>query len=131
MFARRRMVVPVYKKWESGTARIQVVQQEKTIKLLAFFEQWHHGECMGMVLKGTDVFEAFGKGNKAGLKLVDAKFPLPKVPEDGNEHTDDMAFVCLDMPDYAGEHDDSSIVFDDEAGKLQFPPSHFPKAEGS
>lgn len=120
--SRRRMVVPVYKKWESGTARIQVVQQEKTIQLLAFFEQWHHGECMGMVLKGTDVFEAFGKGNKAGLKLVDAKFPLPKVPEDGNDHTDDMAFVCLDMPDYAGEHDDISIVFDDEAGKLQRPP---------
>ncbi|KAK8113886.1 hypothetical protein PG999_005955 [Apiospora kogelbergensis] len=115
--SRRRMVVPVYKKWESGTARIQVVQQEKTIQLLAFFEGWHHGQAMGFVLKGTDVYEVFGKGSKAGLKLVDAKFPLPKVPEEGRDKTDDMAFVSLDMPDYAGEHDDISIVFDDEGGK--------------
>ncbi|KAK6865316.1 hypothetical protein PG995_001844 [Apiospora arundinis] len=112
--SRRRMVVPVYKKWESGTARIQVVQQEKTIQLLAFFEGWHHGQAMGFVLKGTDVYEVFGKGSKAGLKLVDAKFPLPKVPEEGRDTTDDMAFVSLDMPDYAGEHDDISIVFEDE-----------------
>lgn len=112
--ARRRMVVPVYKKWESGRARIQLVQQEKTIQLLAFFEDWSHGRCMGFVLKGTDVFENFGRGGKAGLKVVDAKFPLPKVPDEGAEATDDMAFVCLDMPDYAGEHDDISIVFDDE-----------------
>ncbi|KAK8055115.1 hypothetical protein PG993_000342 [Apiospora rasikravindrae] len=112
--SRRRMVVPVYKKWESGTARIQVVQQEKTIQLLAFFEDWHHGQAMGFVLKGTDVYEVFGKGNKAGLKMVDAKFPLPKVPEEGRDKTDDMAFVSLDMPDYAGEHDDISIVFEDE-----------------
>ncbi|KAK7950998.1 uncharacterized protein PG986_006726 [Apiospora aurea] len=112
--SRRRMVVPVYKKWESGMARIQVVQQEKTIQLLAFFQDWHHGQAMGIVLKGTDVYEVFGKGNKAGLKMVDAKFPLPKVPEEGRDKTDDMAFVSLDMPDYAGEHDDISIVFEDE-----------------
>ncbi|KAK8088378.1 hypothetical protein PG997_003339 [Apiospora hydei] len=112
--SRRRMVVPVYKKWESGMARIQVVQQEKTIQLLAFFQDWHHGQAMGFVLKGTDVYEVFGKGNKAGLKMVDAKFPLPKVPEEGRDKTDDMAFVSLDMPDYAGEHDDISIVFEDE-----------------
>ncbi|KAK7970039.1 hypothetical protein PG996_001523 [Apiospora saccharicola] len=117
--SRRRMVVPVYKKWESGTARIQVVQQEKTIQLLAFFEDWHHGQAMGFVLKGTDVYEVFGKGSKAGLKMVDAKFPLPKVPEEGRDKTDDMAFVSLDMPDYAGEHDDISIVFEDETGKFR------------
>ncbi|ORY66146.1 uncharacterized protein BCR38DRAFT_173823 [Pseudomassariella vexata] len=112
--ARRRMVVPVYKKWESGTARIQVVQSEKTVQLLAFFENWSHGQCMGFVLKGTDVFESSGRGHKSQLKMVDCKFPLPKIPDEEGTKTDDMAFVCLDMPDYAGEHDDITIVFEDE-----------------
>ncbi|KAI0436844.1 hypothetical protein F4803DRAFT_200559 [Xylaria telfairii] len=111
--SRRMMVVPIHKKWEAGTTRIQVVQQDKTVQLLAFFEDWHHGQCMGFVLKGTDVFECFSRGNKAGLKLADAKFPLPRVPADGSSKTDDMAFLCLDMPDFAGEHDDITIVFDD------------------
>ncbi|KAF2972264.1 hypothetical protein GQX73_g1266 [Xylaria multiplex] len=111
--SRRMMVVPIHKKWESGTTRIQVVQQEKTVQLLAFFEDWHHGQCMGFVLKGTDVFECFSRSGKAGLKLADAKFPLPKVPADGSSKTDDMAFLCLDMPDFAGEHDDLTILFDD------------------
>ncbi|KAI8628024.1 hypothetical protein F5Y19DRAFT_150480 [Xylariaceae sp. FL1651] len=111
--SRRMMVVPIHKKWEAGTTRIQVVQQDKTMQLLAFFEDWHHGQCMGFVLKGTDVFESFGRSGKAGLKLADAKFPLPRVPADGATKTDDMAFLCLDMPDYAGEHDDITILFDD------------------
>ncbi|KAI4861779.1 hypothetical protein F4820DRAFT_50342 [Hypoxylon rubiginosum] len=111
--SRRRMVVPIYKKWEAGTTRVQVVQQDKTVQLLAFFEDWHHGQCMGFVLKGTDVFESFNRNGKAGLKLPDAKFPLPRVPHEGGAKTDDMAFLCLDMPDFAGEHDDITIVFDD------------------
>ncbi|KAI2615607.1 hypothetical protein GGR54DRAFT_632038 [Hypoxylon sp. NC1633] len=111
--SRRRMVVPVYKKWEAGTTRVQVVQQDKTIQLLAFFEDWHHGQCMGFQLKGTDVFESFSRNGKAGLKLADAKFPLPRVPHEGDAKTDDMAFLCLDMPDFAGEHDDITIVFED------------------
>ncbi|RYP07104.1 hypothetical protein DL764_002736 [Monosporascus ibericus] len=111
--SRRRMVVPIHKKWDAGTTRIQVVQQDKTIQLLAFFEDWHHGQCMGFVLKGTDVFEAFSRNGKVGLKLCEAKFPLPKVPAESEGKTDEMAFLCLDMPDYAGENDDISIVFDD------------------
>ncbi|KAI1428130.1 hypothetical protein F5Y12DRAFT_75361 [Xylaria sp. FL1777] len=111
--SRRMMVVPIHKKWEAGTTRIQVVQQERTVQLLAFFEDWHHGQCMGFVLKGTDVFESFSRNGKAGLKLADAKFPLPKVPADGSPNADDMAFLCLDMPDFAGEHDDITILFDD------------------
>ncbi|KAI0175977.1 hypothetical protein GGR52DRAFT_338973 [Hypoxylon sp. FL1284] len=111
--SRRRMVVPIYKKWEAGTTRVQVVQQERTVQLLAFFEDWHHGQCMGFVLKGTDVFESFSRNGKAGLKLADAKFPLPRVPHEGGSKTDDMAFLCLDMPDFAGEHDDIAILFDD------------------
>ncbi|KAJ2975498.1 hypothetical protein NUW58_g8335 [Xylaria curta] len=115
--SRRMMVVPIHKKWEAGTTRIQVVQQEKTVQLLAFFEDWHHGQCMGFVLKGTDVFECFSRNGKAGLKLADAKFPLPKVPADGSSKTDDMAFLCLDMPDFAGEHDDITILFEDGLGE--------------
>ncbi|KAI0408858.1 hypothetical protein F4802DRAFT_299254 [Xylaria palmicola] len=115
--SRRMMVVPIHKKWEAGTTRIQVVQQDKTIQLLAFFEDWHHGQCMGFILKGTDVFECFSRSGKAGLKLADAKFPLPKVPAEGGgggaPKTDDMAFLCLDMPDFAGEHDDITLLFDD------------------
>ncbi|CAJ2500917.1 Uu.00g037700.m01.CDS01 [Anthostomella pinea] len=111
--SRRRMVVPIHKKWEAGTTRVQVVQREKTVQLLAFFEEWHHGECMGFALKGTDVFEAFSRNGKAGLKLADAKFPLPRVPAEGAPKTDDMAFISLDMPEFAGEHDDLTILFDD------------------
>ncbi|ETS87225.1 hypothetical protein PFICI_01053 [Pestalotiopsis fici W106-1] len=112
---RRRMVVPVHKKWESGTARIQVAHHalDGTVQLLAFFEDWIHGHCMGFVLKGTDVYEASGKMGKAAIKFVEAKFPLPKGG-DGGEKRDEDRFLCLDMPDYAGEHDDISIVFEDE-----------------
>ncbi|KAL2127760.1 hypothetical protein VTI74DRAFT_10220 [Chaetomium olivicolor] len=116
--SRRRMVVPIHKKWEAGATRIQVVQHEGVAQLLAFFEDFSHGQCMGFHLKGTDVFEAFSRGGKAGLKIDDAKFPLPKVlaPEaDGAQQAADAAFLCLDLPELPGEHDDISILFDSEA----------------
>jgi hypothetical protein len=118
--SRRRMVVPIHKKWEAGATRIQVVQQDGVAQLLAFFEDFSHGQCMGFHLKGTDVFEAFSRGGKAGLKIDDAKFPLPKVlaPEaDSAQQAADAAFLCLDLPELPGEHDDISILFDNEAGK--------------
>jgi hypothetical protein len=119
--SRRRMVVPIHKKWEAGTTRIQVVQQDGVAQLLAFFEDFSHGKCMGFHLKGTDVFESFSRSSKAGLKIVDAKFPLPKMlaPDaDGAQQAADAAFLCLDLPELPGEHDDISIVFDREAGEL-------------
>ncbi|EFX02855.1 hypothetical protein CMQ_2784 [Grosmannia clavigera kw1407] len=127
--ARRRMVVPIHKKWEAGTTRIQVVVQPdtKVTQLLAFFQDFHYGQCMGFVLKGTDVFEAFSRSGKAGLKIDDAKFPLPRMrtgdsgangSKEGGSDFDETAFVCLDMPDLPGEHDDISILFQEEAGKL-------------
>lgn len=117
--ARRRMVVPIHKKWEAGFTRIQVVRQEdKQIQLLAFFEDFHHGHCMNFLLKGTDIYENFNRGGKAGLRFVDAKFPLPQLPADKDGDYDDMAFVCLDLPDLPGEHDDISIMFEKEAGKF-------------
>ncbi|ROT36769.1 hypothetical protein SODALDRAFT_206776 [Sodiomyces alkalinus F11] len=115
--SRRRMVVPIHKKWDAGWTRIQVVQQDKAMQLLAFFPDFQHGQCMSFVLKGTDVFETFSRGGKAGLRLVDAKFPLPRVPQDGEGPTDDMGTVCLDLPDLPGEHDDIALLFEKEADR--------------
>ncbi|PHH86978.1 hypothetical protein CDD83_9468 [Cordyceps sp. RAO-2017] len=116
--SRRRMVVPIHKKWEAGFTRIQVVRlEDKQLQLLAFFEDFHHGHCMNFVLKGTDVYESFHRGGKSGIKFVDAKFPLPRVPADRDADFDDMAFVCLDLPDLPGEHDDISVMFEKESDR--------------
>ena len=106
------MVVPIYKKWETSKCRLQIVQQEKVIQLLAFFEDFSHGKSMNFVLKSTDAFEYFSRAGKSGIKIVDAKFALP-IPRE----TDGAEFVCLDMPEYPGEHDDITIGFDSEKGK--------------
>ncbi|CAK7232773.1 hypothetical protein SBRCBS47491_008384 [Sporothrix bragantina] len=149
--ARRRMVVPIHKKWEAGLTRIQLVMHPDTklVQLLAFFQDFHYGHCMSFVLRGTDVYEAFGRGSKAGIKFDDAKFSLPRLPAggggggggggqsdssggggggaDGGDGTgegimsnSETAFVCLDMPDLPGEHDDISILFDKEAERDRF-----------
>ncbi|OAQ70530.1 hypothetical protein VFPPC_15590 [Pochonia chlamydosporia 170] len=116
--SRRRMVVPIHKKWEAGYTRIQVVKlEDKQLQLLAFFEDFQYGHCMNFVLKGTDVYETFQRGSKAGVKFVDAKFPLPRLPADKDADYDDMAFVCLDLPDLPGEHDDISIMFETETDR--------------
>lgn len=115
--SRRRMVVPIHKKWEAGYTRIQVVKQEDKLQILAFFEDFHHGHCMNFVLKGTDLYENFQRGSKCGIKFIDAKFPLPRLPADKDGDYDDMAFVCLDLPDLPGEHDDISIMFEKESDR--------------
>ncbi|TAQ88020.1 hypothetical protein B7494_g3659 [Chlorociboria aeruginascens] len=113
--SRRRMVVPIYKKWDAALTRIQVVQREKVVQLIAFFENFSHGECMNFVLKRTDVLETFSNRNGTySLRIVDAKFPLPKSPAEGVPGND-SGFVCCDMPEYPGEHDDITIVFETEA----------------
>ncbi|KAL1899637.1 hypothetical protein Cpir12675_001313 [Ceratocystis pirilliformis] len=118
---RRRMVVPVHKKWEAGATRIVVVERDGVLQLLVFFETFHYGHCMGMVLKRTDEFEAFSRGGKVGIKILDAKFPLPRIPKEKDRErmeldgsADEMAFLCLDLPEIPGEHDDISIMFDAE-----------------
>jgi hypothetical protein len=113
--SRRRMVVPIYKKWDAATTRLQLVQREKVIQLVAFFENFSHGECMNFALKSTDVFETSGRNGKQTLRIVDAKFAMPKARGEG-EVGSDASFVCLDMPEYPGEHDDITIVFDNESG---------------
>jgi len=113
--SRRRMVVPIYKKWESAMTRLQVVQKEKVVQLVAFFENFSHGDCMNFMLKSTDIFETSSRSGKFSLRIVDAKFAMPKSRAEGEEGID-HEFVCLDMPEYPGEHDDITIVFDSEAG---------------
>jgi hypothetical protein len=53
------------------------------------------------------------------VKFDDAKFPLPRVVAGENtiQDTADTAFVCLDLPELPGEHDDISITFETEAGR--------------
>ncbi|KAI3397861.1 hypothetical protein diail_10262 [Diaporthe ilicicola] len=112
--SRRRMVVPIYKKWEAGATRIQVVQSENIIQVLAFFEDFHHGESMSFPLKPTDIFETVSRNKLVGIKIDDAKFPLPRRPEESEESAEDLAFVCLDLPEIPGEHDDIMILFETE-----------------
>ncbi|KAI9796192.1 MAG: hypothetical protein M1833_006443 [Piccolia ochrophora] len=111
--SRRRMVVPIHKKWEASDARIQIVRQDKVTQLVAFFEDFKTGDCMNFQLKGTDVYEIASRSGKPMIRFVDAKFALPKARElEGKE------FVCLDMPEYPSEHDDIYIAFDRERGKV-------------
>ncbi|KAH0543552.1 hypothetical protein FGG08_002113 [Glutinoglossum americanum] len=110
--ARRRMVVPIYKKWEASSTRLQILKQDRVVQLAVFFQDFSHGDCMNFHLKGTDVFESFSKSGKHGIRIVDAKFALPKGEGEKNS-----GFVCLDMPEYPGEHDDITIAFDSASGE--------------
>ncbi|KAL8917817.1 MAG: hypothetical protein Q9172_005674 [Xanthocarpia lactea] len=76
--SRRRMVVPIHKRWEASVTRMQIVRRDKTIQLIAFFKEFSHGSCMNFVLKSTDVFGSFNRSGIAYLSIVDAKFALPK-----------------------------------------------------
>ncbi|KAJ5927613.1 hypothetical protein N7516_009386 [Penicillium verrucosum] len=113
--SRRRSMVPIYKKWEAALARVQIVRQEKVVQMLAFFGDFQHGTCMNFVLKGTDIMESFGRSGKFGIRMVDAKFALPKKDDDPASN-----FVCLDMPEYPIEHDDLTVTFDTEASRASF-----------
>jgi len=113
------MVVPMYKRWEAGFARLQIIQRGTVIQLLAFFKDFPHGSCMNFVLKTTDQFESLSKSvaksDQYYIRIVDAKFALPKkATEPGSD------FVCLDTPQYPSEHDDITIGFDREAGKNSY-----------
>jgi hypothetical protein len=114
--SRRRMVVPMYRRWEASFARLQIIQRDTVIQLLVFFKDFPHGTCMNFVLKTTDQLESLSKSvaksEQYYIRIVDAKFALPKkATEPGSD------FVCLDTPEYPSEHDDITIGFDSEAGK--------------
>ncbi|KAF2488291.1 hypothetical protein BU16DRAFT_587070 [Lophium mytilinum] len=130
--ARRRMVVPIYKRWESAQVRIQVVQQDNIIQLLAFFEEFSHADAMNFQLKSMDTFEKHEKGGKFLLKLVDAKFALPVEERKGEGKIGQAEgkqggwagarrrFVCLDVIEYPGEHDDVTVGFESAVERDRF-----------
>ncbi|KAI9888433.1 MAG: hypothetical protein M1814_006938 [Vezdaea aestivalis] len=109
------MIVPVYKKWDSNFSRLQVIRQDRLVQLVAFFSEFSHGHCMNFILKGTDNFESFSKSGKYGIRVVDAKFALPKGEDDPSSH-----FVSIDLPDYPSEHDDITILFDSQGDRDRF-----------
>jgi hypothetical protein len=127
--SRRRMVVPIYKQWTANTIRIQVVEQDNVLQLLAFFEDFSHADAMNFQLKPQDVFEKVDKGGKSSLKLVDCKFALPVEERKGEGKMGKeegrltgwagmkRRFVCLDQIEYPGEHDDVLISFDNAESK--------------
>lgn len=114
--SRRRMVVPIYKKWEAVDARIQVLVKDGVFQIVAFMEGFKHTDAMCFRVKSTDVFEAFGSKKSFGVKFVDAKFTLPK-----EEEKEDIKrlFVNLEGLEYAEEHDDISVVFEREEGMFR------------
>ncbi|KAF2186490.1 hypothetical protein K469DRAFT_139297 [Zopfia rhizophila CBS 207.26] len=131
--SRRRMVVPIYKQWTANTIRLQVVAQDNIIQLLAFFEEFSHADAMNFQLKSMDVFEKIEKGGKPCVRLVDAKFALPveerrgegKMGKEEGRITGwsglKRRFICLDMIEYPGEHDDILIGFDNVESELFLP----------
>jgi hypothetical protein len=114
--ARRRMLVSLHKKWEAQRVRVQVVRHDKAFQLLAFFDDFIQAKCMNFVLKSTDLLENLTKSAKPGIRLVDAKFPLPQGKDEVEQV--ESQFVCLDTPEYPSEHDDIAITFDSDAGKI-------------
>lgn len=123
------MVVPIYKQWTASTIRIQIVEQDNIIQLLAFFEDFSHADAMNFQLKTMDVYEKVDKSGKACVKLVDAKFALPveerrgegKMGKEEGRLTGwagmKRRYVCLDQIEYPGEHDDILIAFDHAESK--------------
>ncbi|KAG9233698.1 hypothetical protein BJ875DRAFT_402625 [Amylocarpus encephaloides] len=108
--SRRRVMIPYHKEWSPEHTRLQLLQRGKTVQLVAFFEGFKHGKCMNFALKGTDVFRRTTRGGGFGLKIVDAKFPLPAGAENATVALD-SGFVCLDVLDYPGERDNIYVNF--------------------
>ncbi len=113
LISRRRSMVPISKRWEVTSARIQLLHLDKTVQLAGFFKDPIHAGSMNFVLKVTDFFETFSRSGSFYLRIIDAKFALPREGKTSNKE-----FVCLDTPEWPGEHDDITVGFDDEMGTL-------------
>lgn len=126
--ARRRMVVPIYKKWEASKVRLQIVSQGAVVQLIAFMEEFSHADALCFQIKSTDNFESIkgdNKNKKWGVKLVDAKFTLPS--EDSADKLE-RRFINLEGLEYAEEHDDITVGFETEQGTfLSSESSGFPR----
>lgn len=114
--SRRRMMIPIHKEWASPFTRVQILHRQNVTQLVAFFEGFSHGKCLNFALKKTDIFEKFMRGGKVYLKIRDAKFPFPKGGK--TDESVEGGFVCLDLLEYPGEHDNICIGFDGEMGKF-------------
>jgi len=126
--SRRRPMTAIskHKKLEAKLTRIQIVSHDndKIVQLLAFFDtiDFPYAESLGFLLKSVDVFERYdgskSSPGRCGVRLVDAKFSLPKEKTNKARPEDiGRPYICLDMPDFAGENDDIWIGFDEENGK--------------
>lgn len=128
---RRRAVVPIYKKLEATKVRIQIVTHGGVVQILAFFEDFVHADAIAFQIRSTDTFEkAKGdKGAKYCVRLVDAKFSLPRKEKDSEVDDGEgpsesqfwgkgvkRRFVNLEGLDYAEEHEDITIGFELEEG---------------
>ena len=143
--ARRRMMVPIYKKWETSNVRLQIVAKSGVVQVLAFMEGFSHAEALCFRVMSTDVFETTKVGKKPGVRLVDAKFALQvqdehahskdkkedkkedKDKQDGEgvvetesrEVKEELAkrrFVNLEGLEYMSEHDDITVGFESVEG---------------
>ncbi|KKY19482.1 hypothetical protein UCDDS831_g05452 [Diplodia seriata] len=129
--SRRRMVVPIYKRWEAQTVRLQILQQANTFQFCAYMEDFSHSDAMNFQIKTMDLFEKIelkgskGERGRFGLRMVDAKFWLPPERKRETGPVDEVEqakrrFACLDMPEYPGEHDDITLGFETEAERDRF-----------
>ena len=105
-------MVPIHKKLETHLARVQVLRDHDVVQLVSFLDNFPLGRCMNFVLRETNVFESFSRSGKYYIRLVDAKFALPKSTKEPNNE-----FICLDAPEYPAEHDDITLGFETEHGK--------------
>ncbi|OTA15094.1 hypothetical protein BTJ68_15564 [Hortaea werneckii EXF-2000] len=123
--SRRMMVVPIHHKWQAANVRLQLVQAGNVTRVLAFMEDFTHADALCFQIKSSDNFEA-GKGDSKGkkwtVKMVDAKFSLPRREkgEVDPEQKIRRRFVNLEGLEYAEEHDDITVSFDTEQERDRF-----------
>ena len=127
--ARRRSLVPIHKKWEASRARVQILQRDSTVQVLAFTEDFSHTDALCFQVSSTDVIETSkgdGKGKKWSSKFADAKFSLPRIPENGNNEGAPpegglarirRRFLDIESLEHAEEHDDITVGFDTQEGE--------------
>lgn len=127
VITRRQMYVGKDKNWPTRNPRVQIVQRDGRVQLLAFFQNYIVADCLNFELKRMDTFEQTTAHKSAahgmhGMKLVDAKFTLPGSNKDdwlreGAERDATAKYTNLAAEEYAAEHDDILIYFDSEEGK--------------
>ena len=80
---RRKTGSMIAKHLESKEARVQLIEREKVVQLIAFFVDYILADSMNFELRPTDKYEAMdSKTSGPSVKLVDAKFVLPGSGKD-------------------------------------------------